>query len=758
MKIINIQTQPSEFNILEKVSQGLSKEPKQLPTLLLYDDRGLQLFDEITYLSEYYPTLAEIQLLQQHSDKIASSIKDDSIVIELGSGSLRKTKLLLDSINQQRRNITYCALDLMEKELIKSLQSLDDYENITLQGLWGTYDDGFEYIKLLPATKPKVILFLGSSISGFTRSEAKEFVSKIQTNLSPGNRLILGVHHRTTPDRIALAYNDPKGVTRDFILNGLNHANNLLGKDVFKLDNFSYDPQVLSEQGCHESYIRSECEQTIQFSCPQSKKEYQFTIKEGEKIHLESSYQYSVDELDSTIQEGGFNLAAQWFYNNYSLNILYKPPFVFRNIPDNTPIPNLAEWEELWRAWNYIITVLITPDMLLMKPINLRHPFIFYLGHIPAFLDIQLSKHFKSPLTEPAVFAEYFERGIDPDVDDPTKCHAHSKIPKTWPSLESILKYQQDVQERLTNIMKNEPLTTRSSRVLSYGFEHQAMHLETLLYMLIRAPTIGPIEDSVLPLKSSRGDPAPAAFLLNIPDGEVIIGLDDDERTDHEIQLNENKFFGWDNEYPPRSVNVKSFQIQSRPVTNGEFLAFITATVNRDYPASWIPLPDRELEFQVRTLLGPVSMETALNWPVFCSHAQAQSYSFWLGSRLPTESELLRSLDFSSQISKTSTTKPLTRTPKPNVGFQVWHPREVSNYESQFLGDGWEWTNTPLQSHPGFKSSDLYPGYSQDFFDGKHIIMLGGSYTTHPRLVRRSFRNWYQRSYLYPFATFRCVI
>ncbi len=108
----------------------------------------------------------------------------------------------------------------------------------------------------------------------------------------------------------------------------------------------------------------------------------------------------------------------------------------------------MKEWKELWTTWDAVTLKMIPEDELLSKPINLRHACIFYLGHIPTFLDIHLARATDGKPSEPAYFWTIFERGIDPDVEDPTKCHSHSEIPDEWPPLKTILNYQQTIRMR----------------------------------------------------------------------------------------------------------------------------------------------------------------------------------------------------------------------------------------------------------------------------------------------------------------------
>ncbi|KAK7961999.1 uncharacterized protein PG986_002824 [Apiospora aurea] len=121
----------------------------------------------------------------------------------------------------------------------------------------------------------------------------------------------------------------------------------------------------------------------------------------------------------------------------------------------SAPVPSVGEWEILWKAWDLVTTQMIPADALMEQPIPLRNPLKFYLGHIPTLQvsvfseDIHLSRATGKPLTEPAAYAKYFERGIGPDVDDLAQCHDHSELPTAWPELSEMLEYREKVKRRI---------------------------------------------------------------------------------------------------------------------------------------------------------------------------------------------------------------------------------------------------------------------------------------------------------------------
>lgn len=220
-------------------------------------------------------------------------------------------------------------------------------------------------------------------------------------------------------------------------------------------------------------------------------------------------------------------------------------------------VPTLDDWKGLWTEWDTVTRSMIPETEMHEKPIKLRNACIFYLGHIPTFMDIQLTKATKEPSTEPSYYPQIFERGIDPDVDNPEQCHAHSETPDEWPPLEEILEYQDRVREKVRRLTQTRDMPRHFARALWIGFEHEIMHLETLLYMLLQS-------DRTLPPTKHTPDFEGAAKLAEtarvpnqwflIPEQRITIGLDDPEDNsgpDHH--------FGWWVEFPfPLSLSGRT--------------------------------------------------------------------------------------------------------------------------------------------------------------------------------------------------------
>jgi ergothioneine biosynthesis protein EgtB len=416
--------------------------------------------------------------------------------------------------------------------------------------------------------------------------------------------------------------------------------------------------------------------------------------------------------------------------------------------------------EPLERAWQRSDEIfgLLAPEALLARPIRLRQPFLFYVGHLPAFAWNHLWRRAAGREAFHPDFDALFERGIDP----PDEGDAAADEP--WPSLDEVLSYRDRVRAALPRIVDDPPV----QEVLPMVLEHELMHHETLVYMVQQLPADlrrAPRADFVVP---SVADVDRGAAL--VPGGPAVLGASRGGR------------FRWDNEHPKHVVEVPAFRIDILPVTNREFRAFVEDGGYREPRLwsrdawSWISGRDhRQPAFwtsahgatRVRTLCGDRDFDEAADWPASVMHAEAEAFARWRGARLPTEAEFHRAA-FTTSDGDLREHPWGDTSPGPehgNFGFRFWtpvpvgaHPAGASAFGVQELvGNGWEWTSTPFEPFPGFEPLEGYEGYSADFFDGQHFVMLGGSWATDETLIRRSFRNWFRPLYPYLFSKFRCV-
>lgn len=198
-------------------------------------------------------------------------------------------------------------------------------------------------------------------------------------------------------------------------------------------------------------------------------------------------------------------------------------------------VPSIHDWEGLWAAWDTVTKRMLPDEELNEKPIKLRNACIFYLGHIPTFLDIQLTKTTGQAPTDPASYYGIFERGIDPDVDNPEQCHAHSEIPDEWPPVNEITTYQKQVRARLQKLYDGgaENIPRGIARAIWVGFEHEVMHIETLLYMMLQSGKALPPPHTALPNFEKLAQRAHEERVPNewfdVPQQTITLGMDDPE-------------------------------------------------------------------------------------------------------------------------------------------------------------------------------------------------------------------------------------
>ncbi len=411
---------------------------------------------------------------------------------------------------------------------------------------------------------------------------------------------------------------------------------------------------------------------------------------------------------------------------------------------------------------------IVRPEALYGRPIPERHRIIFYLGHLEAFDWNLLSQHLLGIKSFHREFDRLFAFGIDPvgrGLPADQACD--------WPSVEEIEQYNRRVRETLDENLfgrstaHRDQLRADSELLLQVAIEHRLMHAETLAYMLHQLPLDQKFGHPIPPTLSPS---APPLHMVEIPAGTATLGLP---------RMADGPF-GWDNEFEEHRVEVPPFAIDAFPVTNGEFLKFVLDGGYEDrglweearwewkesrgisHPLFWVR---RAEAWFYRTMFAELPLP--LDWPVYVSHAEASAYAHWAGKELPSEAEWHRAAYGTPGGSE----RPYPwghQPPGPRFGnfdFRRWDPTPVEAFPegtsafggADLLGNGWEWTRTALGPFPGFEPFPFYPGYSADFFDGKHYVMKGGASRTAACLLRRSFRNWFQPEYPYIYATFRCV-
>lgn len=286
------------------VRTGLSATNRSLPAKWFYDERGSQLFDEITKLDEYYLFRSEREILHDRAREIIDAAGADTLV-ELGSGTSEKSRVLLDAMNQAGVLKRYVPFDVSEEMLrLAACDIHADYYGIDVHGIVGDFD---RHIPLVPIGGTGMVAFLGSTIGNFAPSERKRFIADVVAALEPGGTFLLGTDLVKDPDRLWAAYNDAEGVTAAFNLNMLTMMNRELNAD-FDLDQFEHVADWDAENEWINIRIRSKIAQTVTVNDLDLVVEF----AAGEELHTEISAKFRLEGIGAELEAAGLSVVEQW--------------------------------------------------------------------------------------------------------------------------------------------------------------------------------------------------------------------------------------------------------------------------------------------------------------------------------------------------------------------------------------------------------------------------------------------------------------
>lgn len=308
-------------SLAEDVRIGLTATPKFLLPKYFYDELGSALFEAVTLLPEYYPTRTEVEILAKRSSEIVSSLEGEIVLVELGSGSAKKTTYLLDAIFDRQERLTYIPIEISNAALESSSRKLlDTYPNLKIEAHNGDYADVLKDIEF-DHSKTILILFLGTSIGNVTVEESIALLQSIRRTLSTGDVLLLGADLKKSVDILEPAYDDNLGVTAAFNLNVLNHINRELRAD-FDIGSFKHIAFYNADFGRIEMHLESLKEQTVVVR----DLDQAVVFAEGERIHTENSYKYDSETLLNLAAKTGFELEASWHDSeSYFRANLFRP-------------------------------------------------------------------------------------------------------------------------------------------------------------------------------------------------------------------------------------------------------------------------------------------------------------------------------------------------------------------------------------------------------------------------------------------------
>ena len=282
---------------------GLSLAPKELPPKWFYDERGSRLFDEITRLPEYYLTDREREILEVRAAEIARVVELDTLV-ELGSGTSEKTRLLIDSLLAAGKLDRLVVFDYSEEFLRDAAAQLArEYPSVEVHAVVGD----FEQLDRLPGEGVRMIAFLGSTIGNLPPAVREAFLARVSRQLRPGESLLLGLDLVKDGARLEAAYNDSRGVTAEFNRNVLRVLNAELHAD-FVPERFEHVARYDAENEAIEMVLRSTCAQRVRIA----DLDLDVAFAEGEEMRTEISAKFRRERIERELNEAGLGLASWW--------------------------------------------------------------------------------------------------------------------------------------------------------------------------------------------------------------------------------------------------------------------------------------------------------------------------------------------------------------------------------------------------------------------------------------------------------------
>lgn len=308
-----IDLHPTEADLREEVIAGLSQPHKQLPYKLLYDQRGSELFDQICEQPEYYITRTELSIMRERSGEMAQALGPDCLLIEYGSGSSVKIRLLLDEMEHPA---AYVPIDISREHLMRSAHRLaEQYPDLRIMPVCGDYTSPIDLPHDDRAAR-RAVYFPGSTIGNFEPDEAKSFLKRIARLCGEGGGLIVGVDLRKDPELLNGAYNDAQGVTAAFTLNALHRLNHEFGAD-FALDAWRHHAAYQPERGRVEIHLLSRRDQVAHIN------DHTFHFQRGEMINTEFSYKYTFEGFRQLAGDAGFAPQRLWTDEKQLFSIWY---------------------------------------------------------------------------------------------------------------------------------------------------------------------------------------------------------------------------------------------------------------------------------------------------------------------------------------------------------------------------------------------------------------------------------------------------
>ena len=739
----------------QSIALGLSTQPRRLSCRYLYDDRGSDLFDQITDQPEYYLTSAEAALLAKHANEICALTGADTLV-ELGSGTSTKTRHLLDAWTR-RADASYVAVDICPGIVAQSCEALAAaYPGLEVRGIAGSYEQAMPRLGMF---SPLTVAFLGSTIGNLDEPELAAFLDELAAGLSSGDHFLLGIDLVKDIATLEAAYNDRAGVTAEFTKNLFVRMNRELGTtlDVDQIDHVAY-----YNQDCERIDIFARFNEETILELDQLGR--RFRIAAGEMVQTEISRKFRIPEMIDRLGRHGFSFVQSFTDDDERFALIVARKRALRAVHAETRRRARGGLDAERSRTRDLIYPLSEED-LTRQHSPLMSPIVWDLSHIANFEEQWVDRAMPAGTTDP-------DRSARDHTFDATAHPRATRGDLDLPDRAACLDYMARVRRSTRQAIRrsdfdNPTELTKDGFVYAMLAQHEAQHTETILQtiQLIRDLHYEPHLRREPPAALRRG----VAGMATIPEGSFLIGTNDRARA-------------YDNERPQHEVEIASFRIDLTPVSNADFLAFVDdgGYSRRELwsAAGWDVVQESKLshpgQWQRRADGGWDEISYGRREPldprrpvVHVCFYEAEAYANWAGKRLPTEFEWEKAAacDLERGVARAY---PWGDTPptdaRANLDQRCFGPSQIGAYPSgrsyfgceQMLGDVWEWTSSDFEPYPGFEAFP-YPEYSEIHFGQGYKVLRGGSWATRPIAIRNTFRNWDLPKRRQIFAGFRCA-
>eukprot|EP01018_Ginkgo_biloba_P029340 Gb_06303 [translate_table: standard] len=416
----------------EMILNTLGKHPKEIPLSLLYDKQGSEIYEEITRLPDYYLFNAEIKLFAENGLDIVRSILPGSLFVELGCGNASKTVFLLDAIQSYHgrhlaftlasHRCRYVGIDVSESALKNAKTNLErlvpGLKPSAIDFVQADFLDGLKNVKRRYPDESLCIAWFGSSVGNLTHKKTVDFFKDVTVAAGSNCQLLVCMDMWKKPEILHSAYHDKQGVCERFAKNGLQNALSSIGYPPTReiVDSWTYEVQI--------NMALTRVEMYVTFTESLNLEEHHIEIRPGEKVMVGFGTKYSVEDLRLIASRACLQVHASWGdHSFYTCQML------------------LPARQALLQCWNDTDTLFGGISDWTSKPIDLRHPFLFYYGHVCAFAKLKVLEHEKA-----SDFDHIFSRGMDPNLLDPSQCHSHPPVPPEWPSKEAVIDYVKETK------------------------------------------------------------------------------------------------------------------------------------------------------------------------------------------------------------------------------------------------------------------------------------------------------------------------